>query len=142
MSQGSWSSGGNDSSDSGSWREANADPRANQLAEWGRPETLQDHFERHGPDFGSKTPQEYVRQSEEFFVKGLNNPSSTDVRVDPGTGDIRIYDRATNTLGAYNADGSTKTFFKPDPGRFSWDRSARSFGRPPRVLGGFRGSEE
>jgi pyocin large subunit-like protein len=31
---------------------------------------------------------------------------------------MRVYDSKTNTFGSYNPDGSTKTFFKPDPIRY------------------------
>ena len=30
-------------------------------------------------------------------------------------GVIRMWDPRTNTFGAYNSDGSTRTFYKPDP---------------------------
>jgi hypothetical protein len=85
---------------------------------WGRPETLQDHFERHGPDFGARDANEYARMSREFRVDALNNPR-TELRFD-SDGTVRIYDRATNTFGSYNEDGSTKTFFKPKTGERYW----------------------
>jgi len=30
-------------------------------------------------------------------------------------GVIRVYDPATNTFGAYNPTGTTRTFYRPDP---------------------------
>jgi len=32
-----------------------------------------------------------------------------------GKGVIRVYDPETNTFGAFNPDGTTRTFFKPSP---------------------------
>jgi len=43
-------------------------------------------------------------------------------------GVIRIYDPETNTFGAYNADGLTKTFFKPTRGIDYWiDQQEKGF---------------
>lgn len=36
-------------------------------------------------------------------------------------GVMRAYDPATNTFGAYNPNGTTRTFFKPDRGPKYWD---------------------
>jgi pyocin large subunit-like protein len=42
-------------------------------------------------------------------------------------GVIRVYDPATNTFGSYNANGTTRTFFKPTSPTY-WDRQP---GSPP-----------
>ena len=47
-------------------------------------------------------------------------------------GTIRVYDPATNTSAAYNADGSTKTFFKPADGVNCWSEQT---GTRPRYVG-------
>ncbi len=73
---------------------------------WARPETLNDHFSRHGPDFGASNADDYVQKSQQFRSDALNNPK-TALRVEKD-GTYRIYDRATNTFGSYNPDGSTK----------------------------------
>lgn len=79
---------------------------------WGNESTLQDHFERHGSDFGAKRPNEYTQKANEFY----NNRSKYKVKVDEN-GVIRIYDPQTNTFGSYNSDGTTRTFFKPIGGQ-------------------------
>jgi pyocin large subunit-like protein len=38
-------------------------------------------------------------------------------------GTIRLYEKSTNTFGAYNFDGSTKTFFKPSSDSYIERRS-------------------
>ena len=80
---------------------------------WGRPSTLTDHFVRHGPDFGAATEAEYAYQASQFFQEGLAN--GLPIKIDPKNGVIRMYDADSNTFGAYNANGTTATFYKPDP---------------------------
>ncbi|MEI9894420.1 MAG: hypothetical protein WDN28_11195 [Chthoniobacter sp.] len=77
---------------------------------WGRPETLPDHFARHGADFHARDPDDYAAQAAAFLqrAKAEGLPAKRD-----RDGSLRIYDRATDTFGAYNADGTAKTFFKP-----------------------------
>ena len=48
----------------------------------------------------------------EFLQKSKAGKLST--KVD-STGVIRVYDKKTNTFASYNKDGTTRTFYKPDP---------------------------
>jgi len=77
---------------------------------WGNPESLASHFGAHGADFGSTSADEYASQASQFLqdsqVDGL--PTKIDAE-----GVIRVYDPDTNTFGAYNPDGTTRTFFQP-----------------------------
>jgi len=77
---------------------------------WGNPKTLQDHFDRHGKDFGSSCPGDYAKQAAAFFQKAQTEKLPTKISSD---GVIRAYDPKSNTFGSYNSDGTTKTFFKP-----------------------------
>jgi hypothetical protein len=77
---------------------------------WGNPSGVPDHFVRHGADVGAKNAESYVDQASEFRKRSQTDGLPT--KIDP-KGTIRIYDPASNTFGAYNADGTTKTFFKP-----------------------------
>jgi hypothetical protein len=78
---------------------------------WGDLRSLPDHFERHGRDFKAKDADDYARIAWEFQqgakAKGLL------IKVD-SDGVTRIYDPKSGALGAYNRDGTTKTFFKPN----------------------------
>ncbi len=87
------------------------------LHHWGNPNTLQDHFDRHGRDFGAKNQNDYARQANELF----NNRDEYLVKVDDD-GVLRIYDPDTNSFGAYNENGSTRSFFKPSDNRDYFDR--------------------
>jgi RHS repeat-associated protein len=76
---------------------------------WGAAATLARHFADHGADVCAQNAQ----------AEGL--PTKIDAE-----GVIRVYDPATNTFGAYNANGTTRTFFKPT--------SPTYFARQPGVL--------
>ncbi|MFC3789839.1 polymorphic toxin-type HINT domain-containing protein [Paenibacillus sp. GCM10012307] len=83
---------------------------------WGNPKTLQDHYDRHGADFGVKTPDAYAKKANDFF----NDRKKYQIKTDTD-GTIRVYDSKTNTFGSYNADGTTKTFYKPASPTY-WNR--------------------
>jgi hypothetical protein len=87
--------------------------------QWGRPETLIDHFRRHGADFGAKSAKDYAKMAAHFFERAQEEKLPTKIASD---GTIRVYDRKTNTFGAYNPDGTTKSFFKPKDGIKYWNR--------------------
>jgi len=81
---------------------------------WGNPNTLDDHFARHGADFGATSVDDYARQASEF----LQQPGTL-TKID-ADGVIRVYDPAANAFGAYNANGTTRTFFTPKRGMDYW----------------------
>jgi hypothetical protein len=97
---------------------------ANCPCSWGNPNTLEDHFLRHGPDFGSLSPEDYANQASQFFQDGIANGLPT--KIDGG-GVIRIFDPASNTFGSFNPNGTTRTFFKPTPPNY-WGKQP---GGPP-----------
>ncbi len=81
---------------------------------WGRPETLERHFRDHGADFGARNADEYAQGASDFFQRSQRDRLPTKIDSEGG---IRVYDPATNTFGAYNADGTTRSFYKPDPSK-------------------------
>lgn len=93
---------------------------------WGSLRTLQDHFDRHGADFGAKDPDDYARQAWRFLqrAKAEKFPAKRD-----SEGVLRVYDPATRSFGAYNRDGTTRTFFKPSRRDYFKDQP----GRPVRL---------
>jgi hypothetical protein len=92
--------------------EAASELRLATSESWGDPATLADHFARHGADFGATSPDEYAAQASSFLqrsqAEGL--PTKIDSR-----GVIRTYDPNTNEFGAFNASGTTRTYYAPDP---------------------------
>jgi pyocin large subunit-like protein len=89
---------------------AAAEGQGQGASTWGRPSTLLDHFRRHGSDFNARSPDEYARLASDFFRRLHRERLPT--KIDEA-GVIRVYDPRTNTFGAYNPDGTTRTFFKP-----------------------------
>ncbi len=85
---------------------ANYDKIFNQY-KWGNPETFYDHFNRHGKGVNASSPEEYAIKARQFY----ENRSQYEVKLD-SLGTVRVYDYNKKYLGSYNADTSTKTFFK------------------------------
>jgi pyocin large subunit-like protein len=69
-----------------------------------------DHYLRHGSDFGLTSAEDYERAAREF----LNGPLSTTIQrcVRRGNGDLIRYDSATQAFAVMRSDGTIKTFYK------------------------------
>ena len=78
---------------------------------WGQLSSLQDHFDRHGADFKAKDPDDYARMAWEFQQRAKAEGLPTKIDED---GVVRVFDPKSGTFAAYNRNGTTKTFFKPD----------------------------
>jgi len=79
-------------------------------ASWANHASLPDHFARHGADFGARNADEYALLAMQFLQRARSEglPAKADDR-----GVLRVFDPRSGTFGAYNRDGTTKTFFKP-----------------------------
>jgi len=77
---------------------------------WGNPTSLPDHFARHGRDFAAKSANEYAQMAADFLQRAKAEGLPT--KIDPA-GTLRVFDSRSGAFGAYNRDGSAKTFFKP-----------------------------
>jgi hypothetical protein len=99
---------------------------------WGNQNKLAGHFADHGADFGNSTAEGYANQASDFLQESQANNYPT--KID-SNGTIRTYDPSTNTFGAYNSDGTTRTFFSPDPAVHgypsNWDYWGSQPGVPP-----------
>lgn len=78
---------------------------------WGYLGGLRDHFERHGADFKAKDPDDYARQAWEFLQRA--RAEGLPAKID-NDGVIRIFDPKTGAFAAYNRNGTTRTYFKPN----------------------------
>jgi hypothetical protein len=74
---------------------------------------LDEHFARHGADFAPMTVQEYVRAAQALRDAPVGGAIEEIRRAD---GTTSRYDRATGAFIAFNADGTIRTFFKPNNG--------------------------
>jgi len=90
---------------------------------WGSARTLQDHFDRHGADFGARDPDDYAAQAWRFLVraKAVGLPAKIDE-----DGVLRVFDAQSGAFAAYNRDGTTKTYFKPGRRRYFADQPGKS----------------
>lgn len=82
----------------------------NARATWGHMDSLPDHFARHGRDFHARDAEDYAAQAAAFLQRARTEglPAKRD-----SDGSLRVYDPATGTFGAYNRNGTTRTYFKP-----------------------------
>jgi hypothetical protein len=97
---------------------------------WGNPGTLVDHFARHGADFGARTAGEYSDAAAAFLQRSQVEGLATKIDA---RGVIRVYDEATNTFGAFNPSGTTRTFYKPDPKIHGYQTNLDYWNAQPRV---------
>lgn len=79
---------------------------------WGSMRTLQDHYDRHGRDFSATSPDDYARQAWLFLQRAASE--GLPAKLDDTDGTIRVWDPKTRAFAAYNRDGTTKTFFRPE----------------------------
>jgi hypothetical protein len=79
---------------------------------WGNPSSLARHFRDHGADFGATSAEAYAQQASQFLQQSQARGLPTKIGPD---GVIRVYDPTTNTFGAYNPNGTTRTFYGPQP---------------------------
>lgn len=86
---------------------------------WGHLDSLQDHFERHGRDFASQSPDDYAAKAWLFLQRA--RAENLPMKLDDTDGTLRVFDPGTRAFAAYNGAGRTKTFFKPDNATY-WQR--------------------
>ena len=88
------------------------------------PETLADHFSRHGSDFGTKAQQKYAAAALEF----VNGQKEKAVVI--GTDGIRrMYSEAENIFAAVYPDGTISTFFRPKAGKKYWESQVKKYAK-------------
>ena len=74
---------------------------------------LEDHYRKHGGEFGSISRQEYLRQAQALRDAPAGGPVLEAVRRD---GVITRFDRRSGAFLAFNQDGVIRTFFRPNDG--------------------------
>ena len=77
-----------------------------------RNETLwEDHFEKHGSEFGYKSKEEYLKGANEVI-----NSSTSKYKTEAEDGDEIYYDEEKNEIVFVSTDGYIRTYFKPKDG--------------------------
>ena len=82
---------------------------------------LDEHFAKHGAEFGRITKQDYLRQAQLLRDAKVGGPVLEAVRRD---GVVTRYDQQTGAFIAFNPNGVIRTFFKPNDGERYWRRQA------------------
>jgi hypothetical protein len=82
---------------------------------------LNEHYDKHGGEFGRITRQDYLRQAQLLRDAPVGGPVLQAVRAD---GVTTRFDRQTGAFVAFNPDGTIRTFFKPVDGERYWRRQA------------------
>lgn len=82
---------------------------------------LDEHFEKHGAEFGRITKQDYLRQAQLLRDAKAGDPILEAVRRD---GVVTRFDRQTGAFIAFNSNGVIRTFFRPNDGERYWRRQS------------------
>jgi pyocin large subunit-like protein len=80
------------------------------------------HFAKHGAEFGAIDKAEYLRLAQELRDARVGGPILEARR--PG-GEFSRFDRRRGYFGAYNPDGTIRTFFIPNNGERYFRRQAQ-----------------
>jgi pyocin large subunit-like protein len=80
-----------------------------------------EHYAKHGREFGNVSQGEYLRMAQDLRDAPAGGPILQALK--PG-GVITRFDRRTSAFGAYNADGTIRTFFIPVDGERYFRRQA------------------
>ena len=86
---------------------------------------LDEHYEKHGAEFGHITKQDYLRQAQLLRDAKVGGPVMETVRADRVT---TRFDRQTGAFIAFNPNGTIRTFFKPNDGERYYRRQAERIG--------------
>jgi hypothetical protein len=86
---------------------------------------LDEHYAKHGAEFGNITRHDYLRQAQLLRDAAVGGPVLQTVRAD---GVITRFDRQTGAFVAVNPNGTIRTFFKPRDGERYWRRQAERTG--------------
>ena len=86
---------------------------------------LDEHYEKHGMEFGHITKQDYLRQAQLLRDAKVGGPVLETVGADRVS---TRYDRETGAFIAFNPNGTIRTFFKPNDGERYYRRQAERVG--------------
>jgi pyocin large subunit-like protein len=102
----------------GGWGESIFAP-ADGTREWGADvgfasrARLEEHYRKHGAEFGGITREEYLRQAQALRDAPAGGAVLEAVRRD---GTVTRFDRKSGAFIAFNANGVIRTYFRPNDG--------------------------
>ena len=77
-----------------------------------------EHYEKHGSEFGNITKEEYLELANEL----INSDSDSILHKTADNGDRKFYDPDKNYFLVLSEDGYIRTFFMPTAGMKYWER--------------------
>lgn len=83
---------------------------------------FEEHYQKHGSEFGRISKTDYLRLAQELRDAPVSANILREVR---GDGVVTKFDRKRGTFGAYNRNGTIRTFFIPNDGERYFRRQAR-----------------
>ena len=85
---------------------------------------LDEHYVKHGAEFGKVTKEQYLKMAQEFRDVGKGGDVLEAVRAD---GVISRFHKKRGWFIAFNRDRTIRTFFVPNDGeRYFWRQAKRS----------------
>jgi pyocin large subunit-like protein len=88
---------------------------------------LQEHYARHGKDFGSISVEQYLHMAQQLRDA---RPGKNVLESKRPTGGGAKFDRRRGWYVAYDSDGTIRTFFVPKEGIHFFERQARTAAPP------------
>ena len=85
------------------------------------PALLDEHFAKHGGEFGAISKAEYLRLAQELRDAPVGGPI---LEARGPKGDFSRFDKRHSYFGAYNRNGTIRTFFIPNNGERYFRRQA------------------
>lgn len=76
------------------------------------------HFERHGPEFGAQSHDDYMAMVHGF----IHSPPDGTLTLKRNNGDTLFYDAKDNVFAVMTKKGAPRTMFRPDDGMAYWER--------------------
>jgi pyocin large subunit-like protein len=83
---------------------------------------FEEHYQKHGAEFGAVSRAEYLRLAQELRDAPAGGPILESWLPD---GEFSRFDRRHGYFGAYNRDGTIRTFFIPNNGERYFRRQAQ-----------------
>ena len=83
---------------------------------------LDEHFAKHGGEFGSISPAQYLTLAQTLRDERAGGDVLEIVRPDDGV--VSRFDKRSGAFIAFNRDGTIRTFFKPNDGERYFRRQA------------------
>lgn len=80
-----------------------------------------EHFEKHGAEFGKVTQQEYLRLAQALRDAPVGGQI---LEARKAGGVVTKFDKRSGAFGAYNGDRTIRTFFIPNDGERYFHRQA------------------